>query len=71
MKSQNQRILSFLKTGRSITPLSALNMFGCFRLSARIHDLKGQGFNISTEKYKVYKSNKIVAKYKLIQDENN
>jgi len=39
-KSQNDRILGYLQEGNTITPLEALDLFGCFRLSARIHDLK-------------------------------
>jgi hypothetical protein len=40
MKTQNEKILTYLKAGRKLTPLQALNKFGCFRLSARIHDLR-------------------------------
>lgn len=45
-KSQNQKIAEYLCKGKSITPLEALNRFGCFRLSARIYDLDKIGFNI-------------------------
>ena len=38
MKSQNERILAHLKKGKKITPLDALEKFGCFRLAARISD---------------------------------
>ena len=50
--SQCSAILEHLKKGLSITPLEALNRFGCFRLSARIHDLRHkQGYdNIVTER---------------------
>jgi len=34
--SQNKAILAYLRKGNSITPLTALNRFSCFRLSARI-----------------------------------
>lgn len=33
----------------SITPGTALEEYGCFRLSARIADLKAMGMNIITE----------------------
>ena len=47
--SQNQKILHYLKTHKSgITPLDALKLCGCFRLSARIFDLKEAGHNIYT-----------------------
>jgi hypothetical protein len=40
MKTQNEKILSYLKAGKKLTPLQALNKFGCFRLSARVGELK-------------------------------
>lgn len=46
MDSQSARILSHLETGKEISPMEALNMFGCFRLSARIYDLKEAGWPI-------------------------
>jgi hypothetical protein len=38
-----------LQSGKAITPIDALNMFGCFRLGARIFDLKQKGHSIKTE----------------------
>ena len=64
-KSQEEKILIFLKKGYSITPIIALNLFGCYRLSARICRLKGRGHTILSEPYKVPRSNKRVAKYTL------
>ncbi|MCK6381854.1 MAG: helix-turn-helix domain-containing protein [Leptospiraceae bacterium] len=49
MKSQNQKILKHLQSGKSITPIEALNKFGCFRLGARIYDLKKDGWKIESE----------------------
>lgn len=46
--THNQQILEYLKKGATISPLAALNMFGCFRLAARIHDLRKAGHNIRT-----------------------
>jgi hypothetical protein len=64
MKSQNKEIKNWLETGNSITPIDALNLFGCFRLGARIHDLKNKfGVNIKTEI--VESGNKRFAKYSL------
>ena len=49
MKStQTKLIQKHLEDGKSITPIDALQLFGCFRLSARIHDLKKEGMNIIT-----------------------
>ncbi len=39
-KSQNARILDYLSKGYSITPLEALDLFGCMRLTSRMHDLR-------------------------------
>lgn len=47
-KSQKQLILDYLLEGNEITPIDALNMFGCFRLGARIADLKKDGYDIKT-----------------------
>ena len=48
MKPQTEKILQWLKLGHSITPIDALKMFGCFRLSGRIHELKSKGYDIKT-----------------------
>ena len=46
--SQTEKIIQWLKLGHSITPINALKMFGCFRLSGRIHELKSKGYDIKT-----------------------
>jgi hypothetical protein len=61
--TQAQRILIYLKTGKSLTPLEALKKFGCFRLAARIADLRNQGHTIWTNY--ITKDNKTFAAYKL------
>jgi hypothetical protein len=61
--TQAQRILIYLKTGKSLTPLEALKKFGCFRLAARISDLRSQGHTIWTNY--ITKDNKTFAAYKL------
>lgn len=38
--SQAQKILAHMKSGRSITPIEALVKFGCYRLAARICELR-------------------------------
>jgi len=38
--SQERKILNHLRTNNSITPVEALNFYGCFRLGARIYNLK-------------------------------
>ena len=47
--SQNSQILFWLQSGHTITPIDALKMFGCFRLSGRIHFLKRKGYDIKTD----------------------
>ena len=47
--SQKAKILKHLEDGHSITPMEALNSFGCFRLSAVIFDLKQEGHDIKTK----------------------
>lgn len=47
--SQNAQILDALKAGEAISPQDALQRFGCFRLAARIGELKQQGFTVHSE----------------------
>lgn len=47
--NQSQEILAYLQSGRSLTPLEALDKFGCFRLGARVWDLEQKGYKIKTE----------------------
>lgn len=61
--SQEKKILSHLKSGKSLTPLEALEKFGCFRLSARIMDLRRKDYHIDT--VMVTKGEKRFAKYVL------
>lgn len=44
--SQNDAIRVALLSGRTLTPLDALNEFGCFRLAARVADLRREGLDI-------------------------
>jgi len=47
-KNQTNRILRHLRTGRGITPMSALTRFKCMRLAARIEELRDAGHRISS-----------------------
>jgi hypothetical protein len=62
--TQTDAILAHLEH-KPITPLEALNEYGCFRLGARIYDLKRQGHNISREMIEVGREGKRVAQYRL------
>jgi hypothetical protein len=58
-----QKLRKHLEAGRSITPLQALDKWGCMRLGARILELRQEGWNIITETVK--KNGKRYAKYSL------
>ena len=47
--SQNALIKGWLLNGYTITQLEALNQVGCFRLAARIADLRDKGLNVVTD----------------------
>ena len=67
METQNKRIEKYLLSGRTLTPLDALYEFSCFRLSARIWDLKRQGLDIESRTKKITSDGKqkVVVEYKL------
>jgi hypothetical protein len=48
IRSQKQRIKDALELGQTITPLDAMQWFGCSRLAARIKDLRRDGMDIET-----------------------
>ena len=64
-KAQTERILNYLSKNKGITPIDALNRFGCFRLAARISDLRRAGHRIFTDS--ITKNGKTFANYKLIK----
>jgi len=63
-ESQNKQILNYLQSGATISPITALNLFDSFRLSARINDLRNEGHNIKTTM--VYNGKKRWANYNLV-----
>lgn len=63
--TQNEWILNELQS-RPLTPIDALNGIGCFRLAARISDLRQCGHEIETE-HQHLPSGKVVALYRLKQ----
>lgn len=64
METQSKVILAHLQQGNTITGIEALNDFGCFRLPARIKELKDQGHKITSEMIKL-PNGKHIARYKL------
>ncbi len=63
-RTQNDAILAWMESGKAITPLEALTLFGCFRLSARILELRGEGKCIESRRITT-PSGKSVASYSL------
>jgi hypothetical protein len=60
-KSQTQQIRSHLNRGWRLTPLQALEKYGCLRLAARIAELRNEGMKIKTNK--VTRNGKTFAQY--------
>jgi hypothetical protein len=63
--SHKEKIEKYLSSGRSLTAIEALTKFGCFRLAARISDLRRDGINIATDT--VTQKGKTFARYKKIK----
>jgi hypothetical protein len=61
--SQNEAIKAALLSGRSLTPIDALEDFGCLRLAARISDLRRTGMDIECRH--VTRNGKRFARYRL------
>ena len=47
-KTQSEAILDHLRRGGRLTPLEALERFGCSRLAARVWELKERGWAIGS-----------------------
>ena len=62
--SQNKQIADYLNKGKKLTTIDALNKFGCFRLAARIADLRNEGMNIVTNTIKL-ENKKQIAQYSI------
>ena len=60
--TQAGRILAHLRAGNRLTALEALEKFGCFRLAARIHELRREGWNVQ-ERTVETRGGKRVAEY--------
>ncbi len=61
--TQTSLIRAALEAGETLTPLDALQQFNCFRLAARIKDLRDDGLDIET--LKIATNNKSFAAYRL------
>ena len=61
--SQIDGIRAHLLRGKPITPIQALNLFGCFRLAAVIFNIREEGYTVETEM--VHRNGKKWASYTL------
>lgn len=64
LTTQRNQILAHLRE-KPITPLEALNLYGCFRLGARVFDLREAGYQIETDMVET-EGGARVARYKLV-----
>lgn len=66
MKTQSENILAHLESGIPLTPIDALNLYGCFRLASRVHDLRKDGYDIHMKP--VTANGKTFASYYMVVD---
>ena len=69
MKGQKVRILDYMRKNGGITQRDAI-WLGCYRLSARIFDLKAAGYHIITDMIEVENKDgttSMVGRYRLIE----
>lgn len=64
-RAQTSLIRQALWDGRTLTAIDALNEFGCFRLAARVKDLRELGMDIETIWVNDTESGKRYARYVL------
>lgn len=64
MDTQKTQIHNYLLSGKSLTGMDALTLFGCFRLAARISDLEREGVRIAHTPEKLPNGKRVV-RYKL------
>jgi hypothetical protein len=59
--TQKLQILKHLKNGNKLTAIDALKLFGCFRLAARVQDLRDVGHQVKSRLIRI--NGKRVAEY--------
>lgn len=67
-KTKIEMLREHLKSGKSITQLEAIGLYSLFRLAARVHELKKQGWNIITSE-KRDANGSVYAEYRLGEPE--
>lgn len=48
-ETQEEKILNYLRTHDGLSQKTAIEQFQCYRLSARIHNLRKKGYAIKSE----------------------
>ena len=66
--SQHAQLLRYLQEGGTLTPLQALEKFGCLALSQRMGELRREGHPIVSEIIRL-SNGKRVAQYQLVRTE--
>lgn len=61
--SQKEQILRYMEKNGVITPIEALNYFGCMRLAARIADLRKDGHLIDAVRVNYLNENGVAKSY--------
>ncbi len=64
--SQTEKIKKHLQSGKHITAIDALNICGCFRLAARINDLRKEGMAIESRPFRT-NGGAVISEYYLKQ----
>lgn len=60
-QSQSEQILKHLREVGPLTPLEALDRFSCFRLAARVNDLRADGYDIRTNLIELANGKKVAS----------
>lgn len=63
-RTQRDKVREWLESGWELTPLDALDRMGCFRLGARIYELRAEGLDIEKRMVKT-PGGAVVAAYRL------
>ena len=69
--SQEKEIKHYLESGGKVSGISALEKFGCYRLSAVIFNLRDKGMNIKTKMKDNINGKKKYAEYYLENPQGN
>lgn len=65
--SQKLQILKWLKSGKTLTALQALEKFGCWRLAARVREIREEYWRLDIRTImRTMRSGKRVAVYRMI-----